>query len=283
MIEIYMDDENSCNNIIDIGKLNIHSGNIYSHRDFNKNYLYLPEIDCMITIKTKSRIWLRVEHFNTNSTSFPRCLEYKYASVEDRLQIFDGHRNGSLLRIVCGRDTDKNFDLSLLLLKSSMFTLHWQTKSQAFGFKIKFVSYELAYEDKCRRNESFLCENKRCIDESIVCADEDQCGDESNLRLDRRVLYGCHPQILWSVHSMELEDYNNHDDNMVQMHPYQAARLLPLKYPLVVTQTEMLNENIDSNNDDDDQNVMKKQRRGSPRSKANLAGLWGVPSVQRWD
>ncbi|CAF4565943.1 unnamed protein product, partial [Didymodactylos carnosus] len=89
--------------------------------------------------------------------------------------------------------------------------------------------------------------------------------------------------VLWSVHSMELEDYNNHDDNMVQMHPYQAARLLPLKYPLVVTQTEMLNENIDSNNDDDDQNVMKKQRRGSPRSKANLAGLWGVPSVQRWD
>ncbi|CAF1291788.1 unnamed protein product [Didymodactylos carnosus] len=87
---------------------------------------------------------------------------------------------------------------------------------------------------------------------------------------------------------MGLEDYNNHnnDVNTVQTHPYYAARLLnSFRYPLLAAQTRILNENIASNkhNYDDDQNILKKQRRGSPRSKANLAGLWGVPSVQRWD
>ncbi|CAF0848914.1 unnamed protein product, partial [Didymodactylos carnosus] len=52
-------------------------------------------------------------------------------------------------------------------------------------------------------------------------------------------------------------------------------------YPLLAAQTRILNENIASNkhNYDDDQNILKKQRRGSPRSKANLAAQYFLVCV----
>ncbi len=66
-----------------------------------------------------------------------------------------------------------------MILKSSIFTIDWQTKSQSFGFELKFIAYDLSEEGKCLNLNQFQCKNKRCIDKSLLCFDEDYCGDNS--------------------------------------------------------------------------------------------------------
>ncbi len=105
-------------------------------------------------------------------------LSYQISSVQ-------GYKNGSILRIICGKDTDKRFDRTALILKSSIFTIDWQTKSQSFGFELKFVLYDLSIDGKCFNTNQFLCQNKRCIDKSLICDDEDYCGDNSHLEKTR--------------------------------------------------------------------------------------------------
>jgi hypothetical protein len=123
---------------------------------------------------------MSIEYFQSNSSvAFPRCTEAKYAGNDDRLQIIDGYKNGSILRIICGKDTDKRFDHTPLILKSSIFTLDWLTKSQSFGFELKFVLYDLSIDGHCRNSSQFQCQNKRCIDQSLICYEEDFCGDKS--------------------------------------------------------------------------------------------------------
>lgn len=94
-----------------------------------------------------------------------------------------------MLRIVCGKHTDKSFDRTPLILKSSIFTIDWQTRSQSFGFEIKFVLYDLATDGQCLSTNQFLCKNRRCIDKSLICYDEDYCGDRSHVNsLERQNL-----------------------------------------------------------------------------------------------
>jgi hypothetical protein len=126
---------------------------------------------------------MSIEYFQSNSSvAFPRCTEAKYAGNDDRLQIIDGYKNGSILRIICGKDTDKRFDHTPLILKSSIFTLDWLTKSQSFGFELKFVLYDLSIDGHCRNSSQFQCQNKRCIDQSLICDAEDHCGDKSQFK-----------------------------------------------------------------------------------------------------
>lgn len=94
--------------------------------------------------------------------------------------IFQGYKNGSILRIICGKNTDKRFDHTPLILKSSIFTIDWKTKSQALGFELKFVLYDLSIDGKCLNSNQYQCKNKRCIDKSLICNDEDYCGDNSS-------------------------------------------------------------------------------------------------------
>ena len=98
------------------------------------------------------------------------------------MQIIDGYRNGSILRIICGKDSDPRFDRSALILKSSIFTLDWLTKSQAFGFQLRFVFYDRLIDGKCPSNGQFQCANQRCLDPSLLCDNEDHCGDQSDLQ-----------------------------------------------------------------------------------------------------
>lgn len=138
---------------------------------------------CSITIRTTKRVWMRIESFQSNSSvSFPRCTEGKYAGRDDRLQIIDGFRNGSILRIICGKDSDQRFDRSGLILKNSIFTIDWQTKSQSFGFQLRFVLYDRTIDGKCPNMHQFQCTNNRCIDQTLLCDDDDHCGDQSDLQ-----------------------------------------------------------------------------------------------------
>ena len=124
-----------------------------------------------------------MEYFQSNSSvAFPRCTEAKYAGIDDRLQIIDGYKNGSMLRIICGKDTDQRFDHTPLILKSSIFTIDWRTKSQSFGFELKFVLYDLSIDGQCTNSSQIQCKNKRCIDRSLICTGEDYCGDQSDFQ-----------------------------------------------------------------------------------------------------
>lgn len=64
-------------------------------------------------------------------------------------------------------------------MKSSIFTIDWQTKSQSFGFELRFVLYDLAVDGQCPNSSQYHCRNRRCIDRSLICSDEDFCGDQS--------------------------------------------------------------------------------------------------------
>lgn len=68
-----------------------------------------------------------------------------------------------------------------MILKSSTFTIDWFTKSQSFGFKLRFVLYDRVVDGECLNSSQFQCKNKRCIDRSLLCYDEDYCGDNSHL------------------------------------------------------------------------------------------------------
>ena len=83
------------------------------------------------------------------------------------------------MRILCGKDTDSRFDRTPLILKSSLFTLDWQTKSQSVGFVLRFVLYDLAKDGLCPKSNQFQCRNHRCIDSSLICSEEDSCADRS--------------------------------------------------------------------------------------------------------
>jgi hypothetical protein len=39
--------------------------------------------------------------------------------------------------------------------------------------------YDLSTDGKCLNINQFQCENKRCIDKSLICLDDDYCGDNS--------------------------------------------------------------------------------------------------------
>ncbi|CAF1440485.1 unnamed protein product [Adineta steineri] len=176
---LFMDNQTLCNHGI-INLKNISTWKIYSHIYYHERYMYFSDSHCSLTIQTNKRIWMSIEYFQSNSSSsFPRCTEAKYAGNDDRLQIIDGYKNGSILRIICGKDTDKRFDRTPLILKSSIFTLDWQTKSQSYGFKLKFVTYDLSIDGKCLNSSQFHCNNRRCIDRSLICLHEDYCGDNS--------------------------------------------------------------------------------------------------------
>lgn len=138
---------------------------------------------CSITIRTKKRVWMRIESFQSNSSvAFPRCTEGKYAGRDDRLQIIDGYRNGSILRIICGKDSDQRFDRSALILKNSIFTIDWQTKSQSLGFQLRFVLYDRTIDGQCPDIHQYQCRNDRCIDRTLLCDDDDHCGDRSDIQ-----------------------------------------------------------------------------------------------------
>ncbi|CAF1025184.1 unnamed protein product [Adineta ricciae] len=187
-LHFYMDNQTLCNqNLVDL--TDAPTWRVYSHSHFHNKYMYFADTHCSITIRTTKRVWMSIEYFQSNSSSsFPRCTEAKYAGVDDRLQIIDGFKTGSILRIICGKDTDQRFDRTALILKSSIFTIDWQTKSQALGFELKFVTYDLSSDGKCfNSSRQFYCQNRRCIDSSLICFDKDYCGDNSHLNSVERM------------------------------------------------------------------------------------------------
>ncbi|CAF3752525.1 unnamed protein product [Rotaria sordida] len=295
---LYMDNQTLCNQEI-IYLKNIPIGRIYSHIDYHNKYFYFPDNHCTITIQTKKRIWMSLEYFQSNSSSsFPRCIDGKYAGNDDRLQIIDGYKNGSILRIICGKDTDKSFDRTPLILKSSIFTIDWQTKSQSFGFELKFILYDLAIDGQCLNSNQFQCKNKRCIDKSLICYDEDYCGDksyENSLEKNSQCIMKIAKQktihsylifiliifcccclflllIIFSnqVLTQSFEDIDNNNNQ----------HIIPLCGCFYsIAQLEQIGLNKDNNDQTEniDQNVLKLIKR-RPQPKFNLAGLWGVPT-----
>ncbi|CAF3948028.1 unnamed protein product [Rotaria magnacalcarata] len=265
---VYMDNQTLCNQEI-INLKNIHRGRIYSHIDYHNKYFYFPDNHCTVTIKTKKRAWMSLEYFQSNSSSsFPRCTDAKYAGNDDRLQIIDGYKNGSILRIICGKDTDKFFDRTSLILKSSIFTIDWRTKSESFGFELKFVLYDLAIDGQCLNSDQFQCRNRRCIDKSLICYDEDSCGDGSHENsLEKQTLCA---MISKQAVMQPFDDVgDDHNEKVVQL-----CGCFFGKGPF---------EQVLFNNDNNDQaenmgeNFLKLTKR-RPRSKVNLVGLWSVPT-----
>ncbi|CAF1218241.1 unnamed protein product [Rotaria magnacalcarata] len=313
-LKLYMDNQTLCNQEI-INLKNIHRGRIYSHIDYHNKYFYFPDNHCTVTIKTKKRAWMSLEYFQSNSSSsFPRCTDAKYAGNDDRLQIIDGYKNGSILRIICGKDTDKFFDRTSLILKSSIFTIDWRTKSESFGFELKFVLYDLAIDGQCLNSDQFQCRNRRCIDKSLICYDEDSCGDGSHENsLEKQTLCAMkmskpklsHAHLIFFLIALccclflciLIYCLKNCQKQIIQllllivskqavMQPFDDVgddhneKVVQLcgcffgKGPF---------EQVLFNNDNNDQaenmgeNFLKLTKR-RPRSKVNLVGLWSVPT-----
>ncbi|CAF2557838.1 unnamed protein product [Rotaria sp. Silwood2] len=280
---LYMDNQTLCNQEIVYLK-NIHAGRIYSHIDYHNRYLYFSDNHCTITIQTKKRIWMSVEYFQSNSSSsFPRCIDGKYAGNDDRLQIIDGYKNGSILRIICGKDTDKYFDRTSLILKSSIFTIDWQTKT---------------VDGQCLNSNQFQCKNKRCIDKSLICYDEDYCGDKSHensleqnteciMKIAKQnsiqshyifilIIFCCCVFFLLIIFAnqvfsqpFEVIDNNNNNQNFIPLCGCFYGKAQIEQVPFDKDNNDQI-ENIG-------QNFLKLTKR-RPQPKANLAGLWGVPT-----
>ncbi|CAF3932369.1 unnamed protein product [Rotaria magnacalcarata] len=311
-LKLYMDNQTLCNQEI-INLKNIHRGRIYSHIDYHNKYFYFPDNHCTVTIKTKKRAWMSLEYFQSNSSSsFPRCTDAKYAGNDDRLQIIDGYKNGSILRIICGKDTDKFFDRTSLILKSSIFTIDWRTKSESFGFELKFVLYDLAIDGQCLNSDQFQCRNRRCIDKSLICYDEDSCGDGSHENsLEKQTLCAMTKNFL------DVKQLSKHSSTLRKIIPVARKFKAMINLQFIVIQLLLLivskqavmqpfddvgddhNEKVVQlcgcffgkgpfeqvlfNNDNNDQaenmgeNFLKLTKR-RPRSKVNLVGLWSVPT-----
>ncbi|XP_070562857.1 low-density lipoprotein receptor-related protein 12-like isoform X2 [Ptychodera flava] len=142
---------------------------ILSHR----GEMYKGYFDCVLVLKT--------EHKNQSI-----AIDYDWYDMQkvgkvcvDYLAIYDGDtlEPADLLHKICGRDdnpmTPTVFSTgSTLTLR--LFTTSW-VSGREFSLKVSAVEYH-----KDCGEGMYHCDNHRCIDQSLVCDDRNNCGDNSD-------------------------------------------------------------------------------------------------------
>lgn len=177
--QTYYMDGMDCGKTLDLG-----GAIVFSHH-FYMSQLYNHSVRCTLTFKAQNAGWklmLRVLELDIpdrryNGYCNDALWVYDADSIYTKAMVEAGDNIG-----LCGHKLP-----STLYSTGKYMTLHFGTnkkgkRGKGFKFVITAFSEDFSKYNSC--GSSFLCDNKRCIDEDLTCDRVDHCGDYSDEAAD---------------------------------------------------------------------------------------------------